>query len=336
MRRTLSGTCGVFALLLAASAAPAQLVLRSETTDQLRTDVAAMQSLVHACEARAAGCDASQVAQDAKVGEPGKNGGYAVHWEWLRNALNTAQKAKDADRAADMRDDAVRLDSMAKEIAAPAPGDNGYSVARTQTDRILSQAEFQDVSRPSWYTRLMARIWSFLGRAISGVSSVGRSAPWLGTLLEWGFFLAAAAGMVFFIFRGFSQQRLQVALNEGRLQQNVWDREATDWAKLADKEASEGNWREAVHGLYWAAIVHLEARRAWRHNPSRTPREYVRLLKPGSAQQTGLRTLTQIFERVWYGFGEIGGSDYERARATYEGLSQAKIADPGAAEETPR
>jgi hypothetical protein len=72
--------------------------------------------------------------------------------------------------------------------------------------------------------------------------------------------------------------------------------------------------------LYWAAIVLLEARRAWRHNPTRTPREYVRLLKPGSARQRALRGLTQVFERVWYGLREADAAEYARAREMYEAL----------------
>jgi hypothetical protein len=77
--------------------------------------------------------------------------------------------------------------------------------------------------------------------------------------------------------------------------------------------------------LYWAAIVLLEARRAWRHNPTRTPREYVRLLKPGSARQRALRGLTQVFERVWYGLRGADAAEYARAREMYEAL----VADAG-------
>jgi Domain of unknown function (DUF4129) len=100
----------------------------------------------------------------------------------------------------------------------------------------------------------------------------------------------------------------------------AWARESTDWAKQAEGSARNGDWRDAVHCLYWATIVMLEGRRAWRHNPARTPREYVRLLKPGSAQQGALRGLTQIFERLWYGLRDAGPADYERARSLYESL----------------
>jgi len=88
-----------------------------------------------------------------------------------------------------------------------------------------------------------------------------------------------------------------------------------------------------VHCLYWAAIVSLESRRAWRHNPTRTPREYLRLLKPGSAQQRNLRGLTKIFERVWYGLREGGAEEYAEARGMYEALAAGSVERAGGMDE---
>jgi hypothetical protein len=47
----------------------------------------------------------------------------------------------------------------------------------------------------------------------------------------------------------------------------------------------------------------------------------VRLLKPGSAQQQRLRSLTQIFERVWYGLRAADEAEYAEARTLYERLA---------------
>jgi hypothetical protein len=80
--------------------------------------------------------------------------------------------------------------------------------------------------------------------------------------------------------------------------------------------------------------VLLESRRAWRHNPTRTPREYVRLLKPGSAQQQGLRKLTQIFERVWYGLRDADESEYAEARALYERVASSAAVETSTGSET--
>jgi hypothetical protein len=158
-------------------------------------------------------------------------------------------------------------------------------------------------------------------RFFDGLSELGSHSPFLAPLMEWLLFGGTAVGLVVFLIRVAARQRRRVALSAGAVQAVAWEREATDWAQMAAWHAEAEEWREAVHCLYWSAIVLLESRRAWRHNPSRTPREYVRLLKPGSAQQQGLRGLTQIFERVWYGFGDADRAKYERARESYERLA---------------
>ena len=67
--------------------------------------------------------------------------------------------------------------------------------------------------------------------------------------------------------------------------------------------------------------MHLERRRAWRHNPSRTPREYVRLLKTGSAEQRELRGLTSALEQSWYGQREANAEEFGAAKESFERLA---------------
>ena len=280
-----------------------------------------MQGLATACSANAATCDAEVVSSDEEVGKPGVNGGFAVHWEWMRDALDTAAKAKPGDRASEMQAVKTRLRELAQESGAGAPAED-FVTQRRMADSILARAEFHGATgSPSLWDRIMAHLWRGLGRMVESVSALGDAAPWLTTLMESVLFLGGAGLLGFSLLRASARQRLRIEMAEGGGQATAWDRESTDWARLAEARAADGDWREAVHGLYWAAIVHLEARRAWRHNPSRTPREYVRLLKAGSPQQRALGGLTKIFERVWYGFGEASDAEYGRARSMYEGLA---------------
>jgi hypothetical protein len=136
-------------------------------------------------------------------------------------------------------------------------------------------------------------------------------------------------GVLAFLLRTFNRQRLRVSMAGDALVNTPWDREATDWARLAEAHAAAGEWRDAVHCLYWAAIVSLESRRAWRHNPTRTPREYLRLLQPGSPQHLGLRGLTRIFERVWYGLRDARAEEYTEARRLYEALAAGTVTAMG-------
>jgi hypothetical protein len=216
----------------------------------------------------------------------------------------------------------AHLQEMGRKVGSgPAQPAGSFQIIRKQADAILARPEFQRGQKETWWDRLMVKFWSWVGRIFNSLDRMSGKAHWLGPLLEWGLFIAAAAGLLFFVFRNASQQRLRVVMAEGAAVKSAWDRESQDWAKLAEASALQGDWREAVHALYWAAIVLLEGQRAWRHNPSRTPREYVRLLKPESTQQKALRGLTQTLERVWYGFGEADAEEYRRARTLFDSLA---------------
>lgn len=324
-----SGRAGVFAatlqvamMLLLSCTQNAHAGLKSLSAEEYRAGVARLQGVVAECAGSAAACNAGSVGDDVRVGEVAK-GGFEQHWQWLRDALTKAKSAKEEERTALLREVEGQLAELARESGTDASAGQvqEFRRARKEANAVLARGEFQVGGGPSWWDRLKAWALGWLLRFFTGVAQVGVAAPWLGTLLEWVFFTGAAAGLVIFLLRNVARQRLRVSLGDGTLQGSAWDREADDWTLRAEQHAAAGAWREAVHCLYWAAIVLLETRRAWRHNPTRTPREYVRLLKPGSAQEKDLRRLTQIFELAWYGLREASAGEYAEARAMYEGLA---------------
>jgi hypothetical protein len=298
--------------------------LKSVSVDEFRAEVGRLEGVVTECATAVSTCDSGRVGDDAMVGDPAK-GGFEEHWGWLRDTLDQAKTAKAEERVKLLRDAESQLEEMGKESwgTGSAGEAREFGQARVKANQVLSRVEFQRGGGPTWWDRLKARIFGWIAKFFMGVERVGVAAPWLGTLLEWMCFVGAGVGLLFFLLRNVARQRLRVALGDAGVQKSAWDREAEDWAMWAEQHAEAEEWREAVHCLYWAAIVSLESRRAWRHNPTRTPREYVRLLKPGSAQEQGLRRLTQIFERVWYGLREANAEEYAESLVQYERLSAA-------------
>ena len=198
-----------------------------------------------------------------------------------------------------------------------------FEHARQVADEVLKRPEFQHDLVDSWWETKKQQLGNVLGRLFGRMARISHAVPWLAKAMEWTLFGGAALGLLLFVLRELRRQRLHVSLSDGMVKAEAWTREADDWSQRAEGFAKTAEWREAVHCLYWAAIVLLESRRAWRHNPTRTPREYVRLLRAGSAQQQGLRGLTQIFERSWYGLREVDGGQYAAARGMYDGLMTA-------------
>ena len=313
-REPVAVACMLLGLTLAAHAAG----MKDVSADGVGAEVVRLRGLVAGCATATAGCSADAVGDDVRVGDV-ERGGFEEHWDWLRGALKDAKTAKAEERARLMRESGARLQEMARENGGASEG--GFAQARAAANAVLAQPQFQGAVGLTWWDRAKMKLVEWVQRLFEGAIYVGTAAPWLGTLLEWLCFVGAGAGLLFFLLRNVARQRLRVALGGERVQASAWESEADDWAKAAAEHAEAGEWREAVHCLYWAAIVLLESRRAWRHNPTRTPREYVRLLKPGSGQREGLRKLTQIFERVWYGLRDADAGEYAEARALYERLA---------------
>ncbi len=319
------------ALVLLAAAGPIWAAPKSVLPAEVRADVTRLQGVIAACGAAGApatACDPAAVGDDLRVGDP-KQGGYELHWNWLRDALSKS-KGVDAGKRGDLlRESVARLSEIAGELDAAEggqPEQKDFARAKSEAVSVLARPEFQRKSPPvTWWDRLVAGFWAWVAKVLGGIARAGEAAPWLEPVVIWTLCISAAAGLLFFVLRNLQRQKLRVSLAGAAMARTAWDREATDWAKQAEEFAADAEWREAVHCLYWAAIVSLEARRAWRHNPTRTPREYLRLLKPGSAQQRGLRGLTRIFERVWYGLREGRAEEYAEARALYEALAEGKV-----------
>lgn len=296
--------------------------LQEISRDRFQAQVTRLQSVVVACESASATCNSDAVGADVQVGDAAR-GGFEEHWQWLRDALDKAKITKGDERAAMLRAAMAQLNDLAQEsrTTRDEQQEREFRRMQAQAKEVLARPEFQRVAGTSWWDRAKAWMGAWIERFFLGVAQVGAAAPWLGTLLEWMFLIGAAAGVMFLLLRNVSRQRLRVSLGDAALQHGAWDREAEDWAARAEQCATAQEWRDAVHCIYWAAIVSLESRRAWRHNPARTPREYVSLLQPGSTQQWNLRSLTGIFERVWYGSGGADEVVYAEARKMYAGIA---------------
>ena len=190
--------------------------------------------------------------------------------------------------------------------------------ARRKADEILHRHEFRHVEENTWFDRARAALANRMNRLFAQAGALIPRWPWFATALLWGALATAAAALLLWVWRTNRQQRLVIA--EARGGDQVWRKESDNWAERAKESAARGDWREAVHCLYWSAIVLLEGQHLWRQNRARTPREYVALLPPDSAKRMALGGLTRVFERIWYGLRPAVESDYRQATAMLDDL----------------
>ena len=307
---------GVFLALQPAWAAASATASPAEYRGRLQQAAA----LARACSSAAPACDASKTGGDLSIqagqsGRSGQPGGYTLRLDWLRAALTQAHAAAPGERARLMAEASARIDRELAYLDAPPAPDTR---ARAQANAILSRREFRSADEgPGWWQMLLARFWAWLDRVLFNAANASAHRPWIGLTVEWTLLGGAIAGLLAYVFRALGKDRGSRA--------ELWKPRFThaeeaegDWAALAEAAAAAGDWRAAVHALYWASVGSLAASGRWRKRSpdaeTRTPREYLGLLEPESPQRGTLAALTALLERVWYARREAGERDYQRAR----------------------
>lgn len=283
------------------------LKLQRISTDQSLQQITAMRSLVERCKIDAAACGASVVPSPAMVDDK-----FATRWDWLQLTLNLCKDPKFSTRVELLDAAEEHLADDAHDLAdsqSAAPDED----ARARANAILAQPEFNRVQQTSYFAAKVAALMLLINKLFAGTSSFLPKAWWIAPTLEYGVLLLAAIGLVLWAWRLNRQDRLRI--DTGSKPTQAWHAESESWAERAELEAAQANWREAVHCLYWSAIVMLEGQKFWLQNRARTPREYLSLLEPGSERRRQLGGLTRVFERIWYGLRPAAESDYRDAKA---------------------
>jgi hypothetical protein len=248
---------------------------------------------------------------------------YEVSTTWLGTALD--QLSKDPKLAAATAQETTdRLQLMLRDARDwTQASDPNSSQARAKLDNILNRREFRSVHTPSatdtYWERFTDWLWKFINRIFS---QVGRHTTATKVLL-WG--VVIALGLAFLGWLVYSLSSISLArLSFRRLQAPPPVVEPTgtwrDWLQQARAAAAREAYRDAVRIIYGAAVRRIADAGTWQVDPSRTHREYVRLLPTDSLQRPPLVAITSRFERVWYGNVAASAVDYEAVLAELESL----------------
>jgi hypothetical protein len=249
----------------------------------------------------------------------------------LTQARATAQLLKDAK---------TRLDRDLAQIDAAPAAPPLHAQERETMTQVLADPSFRNLEEPAAQDSVLDKIarWlrHWIGRAIdrivASITKVVSRSAWLGRLLLWGLILGVCVGLVWGLLqleRGWRTRLVPEGGYPGAGAASARDWQL--WLEDARQAAAAGQWREAIHFLYWASISRLESRRLWPADRARTPREYLALVAPEDPRKAGLATLTGSFERIWYGGRAAGETDYRRAEQLAAALISASGTAGGAA-----
>jgi len=240
----------------------------------------------------------------------------------------TSQLLRDADKR--LAADLAQLDHLAAA--------HDHTVERTTMRQVLAGSEFRGLQQQTVTDTMLEKVGNWLNRLFESAARLKAGSAWVGRVIVWGFILAVCVTLVWFLLR--LERRWRVRLTPDDERPAIGSASARDWqlwledARLA---AAEGQWREAIHFVYWASISRLESKRLWPADRARTPREYLALVAPWDSRKPGLAQLTGSFERTWYGGRSAGEGDYRSAESLantlISGSAPAATADSPSAPE---
>jgi hypothetical protein len=219
---------------------------------------------------------------------------FEVSTDSIRRDFRASQEGDTAARERLVGELRTMRSEAARYLDAPASSD----APRALLARILEGSEFRDLHGPTWADRLRQRILEFFLRAL-GLLFRQSAIPTVGNVLVYGLIALALLALAAAAYR-FVRRRApaEVVLFDPVMPAPM---EWPLWLAQAQAAAARGSWRDAIHFSYWCGVAFLENKGAWRSDPSRTPREYLRLLPASSEDRATLAALTRRFELVWYG-----------------------------------
>jgi hypothetical protein len=227
----------------------------------------------------------------------------------IRDPSNAARAAHEISNRIE------RLLEDARALSGTSAPD--YSAQRARLDQILKRHEFRFVregaeSEPFW-DQLLDRLWQW----VTGLLDRAGNHPKLTNFLRWGIVIVLGLILLAWLAHTLthvSHRRFPAPAGDVRAAP------ARDWIQEAQSAAARGEYRDAIRIIYGAAVLALGEAGAWQVDPSRTHREYARLIPADSLRRPHLIALTDCFERVWYGRAQASARDYEAALAELESL----------------
>lgn len=231
-------------------------------------------------------------------------------------ANDTVEPTPNADETAGAQSQSGS-ESSAAPIATPSVGNNEQRFS--ELDEIIENEEFDygeedarvEDAEPGWFENLFENE----PETPNDTSSPGLS--WL-SYIAGALAIAAILGAIFWFLKEFRSNMVEdVAVQPDEIFEDISADEALD---KASEKSEEGNYRDAVRYLYLSALLLLEERNVLRYDRAKTNREYLRSVADRPELAQPLRSVVDIFDRVWYGFQPLSASDYQYYQAEVEAL----------------
>jgi hypothetical protein len=243
-------------------------------------------------------------------------GEIRVDMGFLRDALNRFLTAKPEVKPNILAGTSKRLKAMRSEAELYDQPRRVDDATRKQLDQILSAREFDQVRGPTALELFKQRLQAWIQKLLRKITPKIPDIDDVGQWFVWGMIALAAAVAAVWLFRisrenmGSGQREILPFLPSSR----NW----REWLTDARSRAARGEWRDAIHFGFWAAVSRLESEGVWPPDKTRTPREYLNAIPGSSLSKEDFAAITRKFEASWYGGRPATEADFAQFAAHLE------------------
>jgi hypothetical protein len=245
-------------------------------------------------------------------------GDVAVDMSFLGDALNRFLTAPAVDKPDILTAVGARLKTMRAEAELYEQPDRADEGTRKRLDEILKSREFDQVRGPNALELLKQRLLTWIGKQLRKINPKIPDIEDLGQWFVWGVIALAAATAGVWLYR-ISQQNMGTTGRE-ILPFSPSSRNWREWLADARARAKLGEWRDAIHFGFWAAVSRLESEGVWPPDKTRTPREYLNAIPGSNLSREPFAAMTRKFESSWYGSRPTTEADFAQFAAHLERL----------------
>jgi hypothetical protein len=248
----------------------------------------------------------------------GARGDVAIDIGFLRDAMNRFLTAAVPLKPDILANVGTRLKAMRAEAELYERPGRADAATRKRLDEILAAREFDRVRGPTALELFKQRVVAWIRNLLRKINP--RIPDWrdAGQWFVWGMIALAAAIAGIWLYR-VSQQNMEAGGREV-IPFMPSARNWREWLADARARAAQGEWRDAIHHGFWAAVSRLEAEGVWPPDKTRTPREYLNAIPGSSLSKETFAAMTRRFEASWYGSRPTTEADFVQFAAHLERL----------------
>jgi len=237
------------------------------------------------------------------------------------NREDLIRRMEEAGRSSEAREALARhiesvIRQMDRDRAILPWADEQWEQSRTKLHAIYQLNEFQGLRErqtPRWpasLIELFEKLKRWLGAAFKAIEGKVPG-QWIAYVL-YGFLLAAAGFVVFWIIRNFGPAGWRRRGPSARTITSAKPVEADwrGWRQKAMEKASGGAFREAIRFFFVSVLLEGHHHGWWTYNPEATNREHLARVGGPMERRDALNRLIALYERVWYGQEAAGPESF--------------------------